>query len=156
MKTCLDTIVIDAPVKPILEWKLNQRNWERYDIHASIEGVAVARINITRALNLADRPNDSFFFDLSGSTLLPKPFVSWQETEKAFRGRGICGRVIILANEFYRGKLGTDLYSDTHFITSSRNASKRVWEKLQQQGIAKYEPHINVYGEPQDRWFISQ
>jgi hypothetical protein len=92
--------------------------------------------------------------DTSRNPPIPKPYVSFQETEEQFRGQGICGRLIVLANEFYRGKLGTTLYSDTHFVFSFKEQSKQVWRKLQAQGLAVFEQYVLETGEQQDRWFV--
>src|SRR3989344_8198249 len=155
MDILLDDLIIQAPLNPTRQDNLNDRDWEGYRVEGFINGVYVGHITITRGLNCAGRYNDRFFLELSRNPPVPKPYVSYQETQEEFRGRGICGKLIILANEFYRGKLGTTLYSDTHFVISFEKQSKRVWQKLQEKNIAVFEPYLLESGELQDRWFIS-
>jgi hypothetical protein len=150
----LDHLIIHASQSPAYSWNCNGINWEKYEVHGIIDTMYVGRINIDRGLNTTVRYNDGFFFDLTKNPPMPKPFVAWQETEKEYRGKGICGKIILLANEFYRGKLGTNLYSDTHFIASSNGSAEMVWKKLQENGLAMYEPYVTENGIKQDRWVI--
>lgn len=154
MNVDLAKLVINAPLQPTRTWNLNDRDWEEYRIYGFIGNIYVGRITITRGLNLARRESDRFFLDLTQEPPIPKPYVSYQETEESLRGQGIGGRMLILANEFYRGKLGTTIYSDTIFVHSFRTKSKRVWEKLQAEGFAEYVPHKTDIGTQLDRWRV--
>jgi len=153
MKINLDYLTIVPTVNPTREWNLNGFDWEDYRITGFLCDLEVGHITISRAEKY-DEKYDRFFFDGSTDPPTPKPFVAYQGTEEEFRGNGICGKLIIFANEFYRGKLGTTLYSDTHFVQSFRVQSKRVWQKLQEQELAVFKPYVLDSGGKQDRWFM--
>lgn len=154
MRISLDDITIHAPTHPTRAWSLNDRDWEDYRAEGFLKDIPVGHVTISRGLNCTGRYDDIFFLDTSENPPIPKPYVSFQKTEEQFRGHGICGRLILLSNEFYRGKLGTTLYSDTHFVISFREQSKQVWRKLQAQSLAIFEPYVRETGEQQDRWFV--
>ena len=150
----LDDLTINAPMNPTREWNLNGRDWENYRVEGMLNGVLVGHVTISRGLNCVGGHSDKFFLDILKNPPIPKPFVGYQETKEQFRGNGICGRLIVLANEFYRGKLGTTLYSDTHFVISFKEQSKQVWRKLQKQGLVVFEPYVQESGEQKDRWRV--
>jgi len=153
MAVNLDPLVINAPINP-REENLNGGNWEEYKVEGLLEGISVGHITISRSLNGTRMYDYKFFLDISVYPPIPKPWVSYQETKEEYRGNGICGKLIVLANEFYRGKFGTVLYSDTTFLTNFRYQSKRVWQKLQEQDLAVFEQYLSESGEKQDRWFL--
>ena len=152
MDISLDELAIKIPIRPTRSWTLNNRDWEEYKVEGRLDGTVVGYIKITRGLNVCGRYNDRFFLDMSFWTPVPKPYVSYQHTEEDFRGNGICGKLIMTANEFYRKKLGTTIYSDTSFVFSFKEQSKQVWRKLQAQRLAAFEPYVTETGESLDRW----
>lgn len=154
MNINLDDLRIEAALKPTKTWKRFQRDWERYSVLGLINGMKVGNITINRALNPVGNDYDSFFFDTSNDSPISKPYIYDWETLEEFRGNSICGKLIILANEFYKGHLGTTLYSETHFENSFQIQSKRVWQKLLEKGLAVYEPFQPKYGELKDRWYV--
>jgi hypothetical protein len=152
MEFSLDELVVELPPNPTREFS-TAYDWEDYLIRAFYKGEQVATITISRALKpLGEKRSlshgtynsDNFFFDMSQSPALPKPFIAFKETDKNYRGKGICGHITSMANEFYRGKLGTTIYSDTTFCCES---AKTVWKKLVLAGKAEYCPERN-----KDRW----
>lgn len=150
----LDEVVIDASTFPARTWAFNRRVWEEYTVRGFLKDVPMGHLRISRRLNCVGRYDDKLFLDITKSPPVPKPYVSYQETEKQFRGQGICGKLIVLANEFYRGKLGTCLYSDTYFVASFKKQSKGVWKKLEARGLAVFEPHVVKNGKLLDRWVV--
>jgi hypothetical protein len=62
--------------------------------------------------------------------------VYWQGTHEKFRGNGVCGALIIAANEYYKKEFGTPIRSSTHFIQEYKKQSMRVWRKLVKAGKA--------------------
>lgn len=150
MQVNLDELVVNAPKSPIKEWDNGGIHWEDYEAKAFYHGILAARIVVARAASEYRRQgpwSDSFFFDLSQALPVPKPWVDWQGTEEQFRGNGINGHLICCANESYRGKLGTPLYSSDHFLIHGGQSAKRVWQKLVEAGLAVYCPEIG-----KDRW----
>lgn len=130
MKIDLDHLTIKAPLKPTRimdnrDINPNARIFEDYRVNGLLDGFLVGHITISRGMNCTGI-YDEFFLDISKNPPVPKPYVSYQETLEEFRGHGICGKIILLANEFYRGRLGTALYSDEHFMISFEKQSKRV------------------------------
>lgn len=150
----LDKLEINAPLMPTRTWREKRRNMERYDVTALVNRKEVGNLRIVRALNITgDLDEDNFYFDFSSGIMTPRPFISWQKTREDFRGQGISGLVIVKADEFYSLRFG-HLYSDTKFLEPFKTASKRVWQKLEEQGLARYEPHVLESGERLDRWFM--
>jgi len=142
-----DTLTVCLPSRHTGEWSQNVQI-ESYDIRATHGGKQIAKIKVTVRGNPEiygnpKKPGDTihFFFDTTTRPPTPKPYVEWQETEPEYRGRGICGRLIKTANNFYRGRLGTPIHSSTHFILDNPCTSKRVWQKLEEQGLAMHEPY---------------
>lgn len=139
----LDKILIEASAIPSRKLNVHGRLLEQYEVRAYLEGVYVAAINIERALNTTGKDSDRVFLDFRSSPPVPNPIVSYQKTEESFRGEGIIGRVIFLANEFYREFFGKPLYSTTYSTPSARRAApQRVWKKLESKGLAKYDPCV--------------
>jgi len=105
------------------------------------------------------RKRDNFWFDLSKKPPVIRPFVFFQKTEEAYRGQGVSGRLIVLANELSKIKFGQPLYSSISFVPNYfpiwdkkpkfEQPGKRVWEKLERDGLAKSCPY---HGKP--RWVM--
>lgn len=157
MEIDLDKLEIGAPLEPTRKWREKGRNGralERYDIHVLVYERRVGAIRIMRALSITGNiDEDNFYFDFSSEHMTPKPFISWQETEDGYRGHGVSGLVISKTDEFYRLRLGP-LYSDINFLEPFGSASKKVWQKLEERGAARYEPHVLESGERLDRWVM--
>lgn len=156
----LDEIVVDAPLTPWREWENKGSYHEDYEVLAYLGSIQVGRLVISRTVSTTRTHLSDFFWDLNTGIAISKPYVEWQSTEELFRGNGINGRVIFLTNEAYRGKLGTPLYSGTHFLQSAEGRAQRVWQKLTEQGLAEYVPHTPTFHrgslkkeyEQVDRW----
>lgn len=129
-----------ASAIPVRTLNLHGRVLEQYEVKASLGGVYVAMITIERALNMTGRPSDQIFLDFGKQPPVPNPIVSYQKTEKGYRGEGIIGRVIVLADNLYREVFEKPLCSYPHTRDSERRAPQRVWKKLEAQGLARYEP----------------
>jgi hypothetical protein len=154
MKINIDNLVIRASRKPLQKWNHIECDWENYRVYGYLDRICIGHITIVRASHSTQRIIDDYFFNVTNVPPMPKPYVSYQETEEEYRGNGICGKLIIFANEFYRDKLGTTLYSDTLFIQDFKHQAMRVWEKLEENGLAVYEPYITYSGNIKPRWFL--
>ncbi len=140
-------IVIEAPLKPSRIIDGEKRILEDYFVNAYISGIRVGNLMITRAISkekIQTGTIEDFFFQMTSDGIISKPFVFGQNTEEEFQRQGVNPQVIILANEFYKGKLGTPLYSSTQFVVSAQGAPQKVWKKLVQKGLAVYKPFTNI------------
>lgn len=125
---------IIASTTPARIWDNNGDTYEEYVVFAFLKSAFAGYITIDR--KVSNYNIDEYYTELE--TGKPKPLVYYMETEEAFRGNGLSGAIIKMANDFYGDSLGTRLYSPTHFIRNS--GSKRVWEKLENERAAEYEP----------------
>jgi len=148
MKIDLSGLTINFSERPdnIREDEQKGRLWRDYDVHCSIGGVKAGLIRVSLADKYPSEELNDFWHNLDTIPPAVRPVVVWQETEKDFYGQGVCGKLITLANEIAKVKFGQPLASDTHFIGSpaynwkergfAEHPSRRVWEKLEQQGRA--------------------
>lgn len=149
----LSKIDFKASLNPNDRWVNNNKYYERYTVKGFLENELVGRLNITRATHCDKKNYEDFYFEFKDRMYIPKPYISWQSTEENYRGQGINGHLITLANEFYCKAFDSPLYSDIHFIKNTRKSTKRVWKKLEKNGLAIFEPYKNeTTKELQDRW----
>ena len=149
----LDLLTTEASSKPEKEWESNGRFWEDYIFKAFFNKEEVGYLRISRVLNQVGKSSDFYFLDFSRKKPIPKPYISFQRVYERFRGNGICGNLIILANEFYHEKLGSNLYSDTLFCDGGK-ISKKPWLKLEKQRLVVYEPYFYEENNKHDRWRV--
>lgn len=159
----LEDITIDAPAGPT---RVDDREkgmgivFEDYYVRGMLLGEYVGSMTVSRKIIINRYSNfhrhdiDGYFFDFSTDPPLPKPYVAFKSIEDRFREHGICGQMTILVNEFYRGKLGTPLYSDTLFCRPFAEKAKNVWRRLQARGLAVFAPYVQTDGSTTDRWHM--
>ena len=119
-----------------LEIKLSELNesqndagrWQHYTFTAYEDALPIAQVDVDRVKEIKNPQlsTDPFFMDFDFDPPRPRPYLFFMGTEEVYRGRGIAGRLIEFANEFFKKQFGTPLHSG---ITNSESAS-RVWEKL--------------------------
>jgi hypothetical protein len=148
----------------------DNRHWEEYAVYAYLleeyskgNKDPAGYLNITRALNFTgDFVQNALLFNMAKKLPVPKPYVNYQFTDEHYRGLGLSGALIVSANDFYKEHLGTNLHSDYSFCRefnlSPRNPSstpaKRVWQKLELQGLAKHIPCYDKNNKRRDRWVM--
>ena len=113
---------------------------EKYIAHLVFSGKPVSYIWVQRQVRIPledDRTlrkyleQEGYFWnDLN---LKPLPVVTDQFTEEGFRGKGLNTFLIAAANEIYARRFGVSLYSHVEL----REGSQKVWEKLEEKGLAK-------------------
>ncbi len=159
-KIDLDQIEIEFPEKPTKIWGLDS-DQTFYDFRGlariGSEEVGHITLSVCKKYPLKKR-NDFWFIEEEGYGPV-RPVVVYQGTEKEYRGQGANGKFIILTNEIIKRRFGRSLASDTHFCLSplgkqalpkySQYPGRRVWEKLEAQGLAYSKPYI---GKP--RWIM--
>lgn len=103
------------------------------------------------------REVNDFWFSTHNGLAVPKPVVMDQHTAEEYRGQGIQGRLIMIANETAKFRFKEPLSSSVLFIDSPYSErgfhpkpGLRVWEKLEKEGRAHYKPFNN-----RPRWIMN-
>jgi len=123
-----------------------------YKLFGYFKNEKVGHVTIAIMHSLEDlRKRNDFWFNLSQKPPTIRPFVFYQDTEPAYMGQGVSGRLIILANEISKIKFQQPLSSSTQFVHNhchnwqefsyAERPAKRVWEKLERDELAKYCPY---------------
>lgn len=125
---------------------------EKYKVDLFFYGENISSLIIFRALNKDNLENDqkNYYFDLSKNSFISKPYVSSQNTYDPFKGKGLSGYLIKIANKIYRPFFNSPSYSDISFMDDTISDDKpavRVWQKLTDEGVAIYSPEDGI-----DRW----
>ena len=148
MKINLSQFVINFPDKPdnIREDEPYGKTWHDYTVSGLINKIELGKIRISLAVKYPPHQLNDFWHNMDENPPRARPVVAYQETEEKFFGNGISGRIIILANEIVKIKFNEPLASDTLFVSSiyfdyqergfAKYPSRRVWEKLEEQGLA--------------------
>jgi len=153
-KIDLDKIIIEPfPEKPSKIWDHEPRElFYDYRLFAFFNSEKIGHLTISVLHSLGDlRKRNDFWFDLSKKPQVIRPVVVFQGTEPPYRGQGVSGRLIIMANVLSKAKFQQPLSSDTTFCGNSfydangqyycERSAKRVWEKLEKEELAKYCPY---------------
>lgn len=105
--------------------------WQHYTFTAYDVTEPIAHISV----DLVEEPKDpiiskdNFFMDFNFSPPKSRPYLFYMGTEEDYRGKGIAGRLIEFANEFFKNEFGTPLHSGI----INQGSAPRVWEKLVQE-----------------------
>jgi len=147
IKINLDELRIDFPQKPSKIWDHDSKKvFYDYRVWAfsGEDKVGHITVSVCQAYPIGERC--TFWFDRR-CKYSARPVVVFQDTEEDYKGQGINGRVIVLANELAKERFHQPLVSDNHFIRNPRHLhedfnyalypSMRVWEKLEAAGLAK-------------------
>ena len=135
--------------KPVRTIENNDQIWEDYTVRGCVAGIPVGHLTITRNItpDISKIRIPYFWLNLSRSPPTPRPIVAYQGIFEDCQGRGLSGKLILLANEVCRDRFGETLSSDTKFAHNFSSNPKfhprpaqRVWEKLEQDGSAYYVP----------------
>ena len=102
--------------------------WEHYTFTAYDRDLPVARIGVDKLKEVKDRElsDDNFLIDSNFNPARPRPYLFGMHTDKNYRGEGIAGNLIKLANEYFKKQYGTPLHSGV----INKGSAPRVWEKL--------------------------
>ena len=151
-KLNLSEIRIEFLEEPTRNFNHDNGNlWYDYDISAFIDKTKLGHITISRRTGIArDKKPDDFWFNLNFDPPIMRPVVVYQDTFEKYRGRGVSGRILVLANEKAKKIFDEPLASDTLFSQNqARNfAGKnyhpypgmRVWQKLDKEELAYFRP----------------
>jgi len=156
-KINLEEIRLDNfPEKPTRIWNHDEKKiFYDYRLFAFFNAEKIGHLTISVLHSLEDlRERNNFWFNLSKRPHVIRPVVVFQGTEPPYRGQGVSGRLIIMANVLSKAKFQQPLSSDTTFCGNSfydangqyycERSAKRVWEKLEKEGLAKYCPYRNM------------
>jgi hypothetical protein len=147
MKVDVSRLRVDFPEDPLTTKVRGVCGfWEDYEVYGIIDGVKVGELEIARLVEYPDSKLSDFWHNLSFNPPLSRPVVVHQRTYEDFRGNGISGELIILANEIAKRRFNEPMASDiTFLVNDKRNWQKggfaeypamRVWEKLEERGLA--------------------
>jgi hypothetical protein len=141
MKVDLSKLRIEFPERPNYD---NDRRTD-YRVECYFENEGVGHVTIAR-LNSCLAENDDFWAEKREEIWIPRSVVFFQETKLGFRGHGINGRLLVLANEETKRRYQMPLASSTNFLINELHnweehsfaeyPSMRVWEKLELEGLA--------------------
>jgi len=141
MKIDLTQLKIDFPKEPDYD---NGRRRD-YRVCGYSGDVEVGHVTVA-LLSSSLAENDDFWFEKKEEIWVPRPLAFFQQTEFAYSGQGINGRLLVLVNEETKRRYQMPLASSTNFLVNaifdweehgfSERPAMRVWEKLEQEGLA--------------------
>ena len=115
----IDTISlrIDFPRRSteIRKDEKKERTWKDFKVTGFLER-EVGHIKVSYTTKYPLEEINDFWHNIDYNPPRIRPVVVWQETLPEFYGNGICGRIIIKANEIAKVRFGEPLSSDTLFV----------------------------------------
>ncbi len=116
------------------DYSITDKLFEIRVVHAHYKGKEIGHITVMSLIKgTKEELESSFFRDFSFKPAKPRPYVFFLTVDDEFRGNKIAGKLIEVANDFYKSEYGTPLHSTTALVENSR----RVWERLVEEGKAK-------------------
>lgn len=126
-------IIIPKEYSCLVTDKQDGRELERFDSWITSQGRVAGQIHFARALEKTGTQDERYF--LSDGRALPH--VVWREIYEGFQGRGLSLYALRRVNEHVKTEFGIPLYSDTTFLSATKQYAQGSWKTLVEQGEAE-------------------